>query len=78
MLERIKENERKLEALYTRVDGLENLCSRNNISEVGGNGRLDVVSSEEPSEQENSEEQQVIVINIVEIKGQPILTNNFF
>jgi len=36
------------------------------------------VSSEEPSEQENSEEQQVIVINIVEIKGQPILTNNFF
>jgi hypothetical protein len=57
-LERIEQNERKLEALYTRVDTLEVLNSRDRP----GNSDSDVVRIEEPGETINSQEQQVNII----------------
>ena len=45
-LERFELNERKLEALYTRVDSLEKLKSKDR----SGNSELDVVRSEGPDE----------------------------
>ncbi len=62
-LERFELNERKLEDLYTRVDSLKKLKSKDR----SGNSELDVVRSEEPSKQHgNSQEQQVwILINLL-------------
>ena len=62
-LERIEQNERKLEALYARVGTLEMLSSSNRSS----NSESDVVRSEEPSKQHgNSQGQQVwILINLL-------------
>ncbi len=54
-LERIEQNERKLEALYARVDTLERLNSR----ERSCNNDSDVLGIEEPGETINSQEQQV-------------------
>jgi hypothetical protein len=54
-LERVEQNERKLEALYARVDSLERLRSR----ERPENCELDVVRSEEAGDIGKSEEQQV-------------------
>ena len=54
-LERIEQNERKLEALYARVDTLERLNSRDR----SGNNDSDVLGIEEPGETINSQEQQV-------------------
>ena len=59
--ERIEQNEKKLEALYARVDTLERLSSR----DISGNSESDVVRSEEPGKpQENSEEQQVWILKM--------------
>ena len=54
-LERIEQNERKLEALYARVGTLEMLSSSNRSS----NSESDVVRSEEAGETGNGQEQQV-------------------
>jgi hypothetical protein len=54
-LEKIEKNERKLETLCSRVDHLENLSSSNN----NNNGELQVVATEQPSDVENRQEQQV-------------------
>ncbi len=54
--EKFEQNEKKLEALYARVDTLERLSFRDR----SGNSESDVVRSEELVEpQENIEEQQV-------------------
>jgi hypothetical protein len=54
--EKFEQNEKKLEALYARVETLERLSFRDRP----GNSESDVVRSEELVEpQENSEEQQV-------------------
>jgi hypothetical protein len=52
--EKIERNERKLETLCSRVDNLENLGSRYN-----NNGELQAVTTEQPSDLGNSQEQQV-------------------
>ena len=54
-LERIEQNERKLEALYARVDTLERLKSRDRSD----NSESVIVRSEEPGETGNSQERQV-------------------
>ena len=54
-LERIEQNERKLEALYARVGTLEMLSSSNRSS----NSESDVVRSEVAGETGNGQEQQV-------------------
>ena len=57
-LEKIEKNERKLETLCSRVENLENLSSTNNIN---NNGELQVVTTEQPSDVGNTQEQQVTV-----------------
>jgi len=54
-LEKIEKNERKLENLCSRVDYLENFCTRcnNNI------GELQPVTDEQPIDLGNSQEHQV-------------------
>ena len=54
--EKIERNERKLETLCSRVDNLENLGSRYNNN---NNGELQAVTTEQPSDLGNSQEQQV-------------------
>ena len=55
-LEKIEKNERKWETLCSRVENLENLSSTNNIN---NNGELQVVTTEEPSDLGNRQEQHV-------------------
>jgi len=54
-LEKIEKNERKLETLCSRVDNLENLSSRH----YNNNGELQNVTTEQPSDVGNRQEQQV-------------------
>ena len=53
-LEMIEKNERKLETLCSRVDNLENFKRHYN-----NNGELQVVTTEQPSDVGNRQEQQV-------------------
>ena len=54
-LEKIEKNERKLKTLCSRVENLENLSSRYNNT----NGELQVMTTEQPSDVGNRQEQQV-------------------
>ena len=54
-LEKIDKNERKWETLCSRVENLENLSSRYNNT----NGELQVMTTEQPSDVGNRQEQQV-------------------
>ncbi len=51
----IRETEEKLKTLSSRVDNLENLSSRYNNT----NGELQVMTTEQPSDVGNRQEQQV-------------------
>ena len=54
----IRDIQDKLKTLCARVDNLENLSSTNNIN---NNGELQVVTTEQPSDVGNTQEQQVTV-----------------
>ena len=54
----IRDIQEKLKTLCARVDNLENLKSTNSIN---NNGELQVVTTEQPSDVENTQEQQVTV-----------------
>ncbi len=53
-LEKIEKNERKLVTLCSRIDHLENLSSI-----INNNGELQLVTTEQPSDVVNSQEQKV-------------------
>ena len=57
---KIKDIQEKLETLSSRVDNLENLSSRFN----NNNGELQVVTTEQPSDVGNRQEQQVYTIKV--------------
>jgi hypothetical protein len=54
-LEKIEKNERKLEALCSRMDRLENSTQSLNSNNI----ELEIVTSEQPSEDGNCPKQQV-------------------
>jgi len=61
---KIKDIQEKLETLSSRVDNLENLSSRFN----NNNGELQVVTTEQPSDVGNRQEQQVYTKYVIKTR----------